>query len=60
MPYVIKVENGYVKSGKEDTQNIKQAKQFDSEKQAKTFAQTNVAGIPYKIIELHEVYDEPK
>lgn len=60
MPYVIKIDSRYVKSGKEDTQNIKQAKQFDSEKQAKTFAQTNVAGIPYKIIELHEVYDESK
>ena len=60
MPWIIKVTNGFVKNGKLDTEKVTDAKKFDSEKQAKTFAQNNVSGMPFEIIELHEVYDEPK
>ena len=60
MPWIIRVANGFVKNGKQDTEKVVEAKKFDSEKQAKIFAQTNVSGMPYEIIELHEVYDESK
>jgi hypothetical protein len=52
MSYVIKVESGYVKSGKEDTPNIKEAKQFDTKKQANTFAFTNCSGSYYRIVDM--------
>jgi len=55
MPWVIKLLNGYVKNGKKDTEDLKEAKKFATEKQAKTFAQTNVSGTHYKVVEVeHE------
>lgn len=54
MPYVIKVDNGYVKTGKEDTENLDEAKQFKTEKQAKTFAFSNCAGSFYRVVNKEE------
>lgn len=54
MPYVIKVDNGYVKSGKEDTKKLTEAKQFDTEKKAQTFAFSNCAGSYYRIVDIRD------
>lgn len=60
MPWIIKLEDMFVKNGKQDTDNVAEAKKFNSVKQAKTFAQTNLDGMPYEIIEHHEVSDGSK
>lgn len=60
MPWIIKLANGFVKNGKQDTEKIEEAKKFKTLKQAKDFVQRVVSGMPYEIIELPEVYDEPK
>lgn len=52
MSYVIKVDTGYVKSGKEDTKKLTEAKQFDTKKRAQTFALTNCAGSYYRIVDM--------
>lgn len=52
MPYVIKVNSGYVKSGKEDTKKLTEAKQFDTEKRAQTFALSNCSGSYYRIVDI--------
>jgi hypothetical protein len=55
MPYVIKVEDGYVKSGKNDTNDINKAKTFDTKQQAKNFADRNLGGsIKHEIVEKEE------
>ena len=60
MPWIIKLKNGFVKNGKQDTEKVEEAKKFKTQKQAKAFVQSSVSGVPYKIIELPEVYDESK
>jgi len=60
MPWIIKLKNGFVKNGKQDTEKVEEAKKFKTQKQAKAFVQSSVSGVPYEIIELPEVYDESK
>lgn len=60
MPWIIKLANGFVKNGKQDTEKVEEAKKFKTLKQAKDFVQRVVSGMPYEIIELPEVYDESK
>jgi hypothetical protein len=55
MPYIIEVPHGYVKTGKTDTKDIKDAKVFATMKQARTFVAINCAGSPFKYVEVPDV-----